>query len=132
MKSYEYNAVCYDGACYCIDCIPKGVQLSDCFPVFADSEWDSYPVCDVCFAEHDYVSLTEYGRKDEARRRKENFRHALIYFCADYHSGQWSRGYRILCRALRAIGYPRPLDRALNEEGKEFYRELEKKYKGAI
>ena len=22
----------------------------------------------------------------------------LAVFCMDYHSGQWSRGYRILCR----------------------------------
>lgn len=24
---------------------------------------------------------------------------AIYTFCAHYHSGQWSRGYRILCRA---------------------------------
>lgn len=23
---------------------------------------------------------------------------ALAVFCMDYHSGQWSRGYRLLCR----------------------------------
>jgi hypothetical protein len=29
---------------------------------------------------------------------------ALYQFCARYHSGQWSRGYRILSR-LHKIGY---------------------------
>ena len=27
---------------------------------------------------------------------------ALYTFCAHYHSGQWSRGYRLLCMAERA------------------------------
>ena len=29
--------------------------------------------------------------------RKENY-WELAVFCMDYHSGQWSRGYRLLCR----------------------------------
>jgi hypothetical protein len=39
---------------------------------------------------------------------------ATIYqFCADYHSGQWSRGYRLLCiigKKLRKRGIARPID----------------------
>jgi hypothetical protein len=32
--------------------------------------------------------------------RKEDY-FTLAIFCAHYHSGQWSRGYRLLCK-LRA------------------------------
>lgn len=128
MKSYDYDAVAYDGAIYCTGCLPGEAPADEVMPIFADSETDSYPVCDVCGTEHDYMSLTAYGRAEYARRRKENFRHALIHFCADYHSGQWSRGYRILCRALRLIGDRRSLDRALNDEGRGFYWALEQKF----
>ena len=59
MKSYDYEAVTYDGAVYCIGCLPKGIDIEgeDVMPVFADSEWDSMPVCTICFKEHDYVNL---------------------------------------------------------------------------
>jgi len=29
-------------------------------------------------------------------RREDRFE--LAQFCMDYHSGQWSRGYRLLCK----------------------------------
>jgi hypothetical protein len=38
---------------------------------------------------------------------------AVYAFGARWHSGQWSQGYRMMCRAgekLRRIGIPRPLD----------------------
>lgn len=28
---------------------------------------------------------------------------AIYQFCADYHSGQWSRGYRLLCATDKAL-----------------------------
>ena len=61
MKSWEYNCVEYEGEIYCINCLPDGVdaQSGNVNPVFACSEWDSYPVCAVCGMEHDYVILLE-------------------------------------------------------------------------
>lgn len=59
MKSYDYDAIVVDGEVYCVDCRPKSVRLDDpaVQPIFADSEWDSYPVCCECGTEHDYVTL---------------------------------------------------------------------------
>jgi hypothetical protein len=28
---------------------------------------------------------------------------ALTWLCADYHSGQWSRGYRLMCKCQAAL-----------------------------
>jgi len=33
----------------------------------------------------------------------ENLTGAIYTFCAHYHSGQWSRGYRLLCTADAAF-----------------------------
>jgi hypothetical protein len=63
MKSYEYDAVVHDCAIYCVQCVPAGVKVEDCHPIFADSEWDHYPMCDHCHAEHDYVGLTTDGQR---------------------------------------------------------------------
>jgi hypothetical protein len=51
---------------------------------------------------------------------------ALYYFCEDYHSGQWSRGYRILCRVSR-IFKPGILH-SMSEEAEPIYHELVAKY----
>lgn len=63
MKAYDYEAVTYDGDVYCLGCLPAGVTdgTDGVSPIFADSEWDDYPVCTACGAVHDYVSLTDYG-----------------------------------------------------------------------
>ena len=59
---------------------------------------------------------------------------ALYTFCTDYHSGQWSRGYRLLCRLGKRLklspmwmGYE-----SLEEDEKEIYDELERKYANSI
>ena len=57
MKSYDYEAMTYDADIYCVECLPEGVTAKDAYPIFADSEWDSVPVCCVCGTEHDYVSI---------------------------------------------------------------------------
>lgn len=64
MKSYDYNAVTYDGACYCTECLPEGVDVEneEVSPIFAGSEWDYYPVCDKCGEVHEYVGLTTDGQ----------------------------------------------------------------------
>lgn len=68
MKSYDYEAVAYDGAIYCVDCLPEGIDVDsdedEVSPLFADSEHETTPVCDKCKHVHDYVSII-YGGKDE-------------------------------------------------------------------
>lgn len=53
---------------------------------------------------------------------------AIYLFCADYHSGQWSRGYRILSR-IETRYRPRNLDLLREEETvKCIYDQLVKNY----
>lgn len=56
-------------------------------------------------------------------------RFILAVFCMDYHSGQWSRGYRILCR-LKPENFSSSLCTELRET--DLYRYLEKKYADKI
>lgn len=56
--------------------------------------------------------------------RKENY-FELAVFCMDYHSGQWSRGYRILSK-LRAENFSSALCDELRET--EVYAHLVGKY----
>lgn len=52
--------------------------------------------------------------------------YALYRLGADYHSGQWSQGYRIMCKAgerLRRLGILRPLDQ-ISLTRPEFRREV--------
>ena len=59
MKSYEFEAVTYKGEVYCTECLPADVLETDpeCYPIFGNAEWDSAPVCTVCGAVHDYVTI---------------------------------------------------------------------------
>jgi len=57
MKSWDYEAVVYDGDIYCVECLPKGVSVEDAYPIFADSEWEIAPVCCSCGYVHDYVNI---------------------------------------------------------------------------
>lgn len=69
MKSYDFEAVVYDGAVYCADpdCLPEGVNIEDedVSPIFADAEVDCAPVCENCGTEHDYMSV-RYRRISES------------------------------------------------------------------
>jgi len=56
MKSDFYAAYVFEGRTYCTDCLPPGSE-PEATPIFADAEFDSYPVCDVCGEQHDYVRL---------------------------------------------------------------------------
>lgn len=91
MKSYDYEACAYDGAIYCIACLPEGVTTEDADPIFAGSEWDAYPVCDHCGGVHDYVSLTTEGVRNELRRQSIEFFHqsASDFLTAD--DGSWNQ-----------------------------------------
>ena len=61
MKSYDFEAVTYDGDVYCKFCLPNGVNIDDeeVSPIFADSEWDAFPVCYICGEVHEYVDIIE-------------------------------------------------------------------------
>ena len=67
MKSYDFEAIAYEGECYCVDCLPNGVSVNDedVYPIFADSEWDDYPVCAVCGTVHDYVGLISKDKEKQ-------------------------------------------------------------------
>jgi hypothetical protein len=67
MKSFDYEAVVYEDEVYCVGCLPEGVGVDDegVSPIFADSEWDYYPICTVCCEPHKYMNLTAEGRKFE-------------------------------------------------------------------
>lgn len=60
---------------------------------------------------------------------------ALWLLCTRYHSGQWSRGYRILSRLVKA-GYHPSLslqsNRFESEEQRSIYRALWKSYRGKV
>lgn len=59
MKSYDFDAVTFDCDVWCVGCLPPGVKTDnpDVCPIFADSEWEYVPVCNVCGMEHDYVTV---------------------------------------------------------------------------
>lgn len=53
----------------------------------------------------------------------------LAVFCMDYHSGQWSRGYRLLCR-LNPTNFSSALCDEMRET--EVYAALVEKYGNKI
>lgn len=53
----------------------------------------------------------------------------LAVFCMDYHSGQWSRGYRLLCM-LGARNFSSKLCEKLRKT--ELYKHLEQNYSDKI
>lgn len=59
MKSFEFDAVVYDGVELCVECLPEGVDVSDesVSPIFADSTVDHPVICGKCHAEHDYMNV---------------------------------------------------------------------------
>lgn len=67
MHAFDYEAVVYEGEIYCTGCLPEGVSVEsdEVSPIFADSEWDYYPICSVCGETHTYMNLTAEGRKFE-------------------------------------------------------------------
>ena len=62
MKSFDFCAVTYGSEVYCVECLPDGVTADseEVSPIFADSEWDCFPVCDACGEVHGYVNKVEY------------------------------------------------------------------------
>lgn len=65
MKSYDFEAVVYDGAVYCLGCFDGDTDDEEVSPILADSEWNSYPACTICGDVQDYVGLTSDGLRYE-------------------------------------------------------------------
>lgn len=57
MKSYDFYAVVWQGNVYCNECLPSGAAAEEVSPIFADSEWDYAPCCEVCGEIHDYITI---------------------------------------------------------------------------
>ena len=60
---------------------------------------------------------------------------ALSHFLNNYHSGQWSKGYRYLClslKALRKMGIDHPIDIRLNDKQYDLYNYLIDKYQNEV
>ena len=59
MKTYDYDAVIYDGEVFCVECLPHNVNCKDdvISPIFAGEEWQYRPVCCECGEEHDYMII---------------------------------------------------------------------------
>ncbi len=57
MKSYDYYGYTFEADAYCLGCLPVSFNEEGVMPIFADSEWDYYPVCSICGKELDYVQL---------------------------------------------------------------------------
>jgi hypothetical protein len=95
MHSFDFEAVTYDGAVYCVGCLPKGVSVDDedVMPIFADSEWDHKPVCDHCHEAHDYMNVRwPYDKVPDPMRHSALLRHVEIKGteCRLY---TWDAGY---------------------------------------
>lgn len=56
-------------------------------------------------------------------------RFILAVFCMDWHGGQWSRGYRILCR-LKPRNFSSELCQELRQT--KLYKYLVKNYGGTV
>ena len=54
----------------------------------------------------------------------------LAQFCMDYHSGQWSRGYRLLCRLGERRNWSSELSAELRDT--EAYEWLVANYAGRV
>ena len=65
--SKDYNAVIFNGGVYCVECFNREFHFPaghiDFHPISPDSEWDAYPICDICHKMHDYVTLTDDGKR---------------------------------------------------------------------
>lgn len=64
MNAFSFYAVAFDCEVRCIDCLPDRVSVDDEYvhPIFANSEWDYVPICDVCGCVHDYVIVLRHEK----------------------------------------------------------------------
>lgn len=61
--------------------------------------------------------------------------HTIMHLCHDYHGGQWSRGYRLLCRIdfwFNRRGHAGMLDVPLNRQQLRLYDVLASQYRKGL
>lgn len=73
MNAFDYDAVIYDGDVYCISCLPETVSEDEYEPIFADSEWQEYPVCCECEETHFYVKILPFIRQILVSKSKKEY-----------------------------------------------------------
>ena len=64
------------------------------------------------------------------RKLSKEYYFELAQFCMDYHSGQWSRGYRLLCRLGPRSNWTSTLSEELRDS--EAYQWLVTNYAGKV
>ena len=79
MKAYDYRGyTTKNGGVICTDCTGKLTQDEEeakgFHPIFADSEWDGYPHCDMCGQILDYTGLTQEGERYEKKAGRKHGR----------------------------------------------------------
>lgn len=135
MKAYDFDAITFEGDVYCNGCFPGDTSNTDCSPVFADSEWDSYPTCCICGYQHDYVSLTVDGLHSLASQTTPYYDRfdiveAHYVYLSDYHSGMTSPEYKRLSKLSRYFNPRYSLSgfESLNQNAQAIYEALVKKH----
>lgn len=73
MNAFDYDAVVYDGDAYCLSCLPETVSEDEYEPIFADSEWQEYPVCCECQEIHFYVKILPFMRQILVSKTKKEY-----------------------------------------------------------
>jgi len=70
MKSYDFDFMTGNSSIYCGDCIrEKKIPIDSLLPIFADSEWDYYPVCDICGAVDENIVFLRKDVNEEDKPR---------------------------------------------------------------
>lgn len=60
VKSYQVVGWTIEGSVLCPNCVVDDMLDEDqTMPIFADSEWQGQPVCDVCHEPIEYVTVLE-------------------------------------------------------------------------
>lgn len=83
MKAWNYEGyTTQNGGVICTNCTGKlsedEEEKKGFHPIFANSEWDYYPTCDMCNRQLDYVNLTSEGRKYEKKQGRRRARRITV------------------------------------------------------
>lgn len=86
MKSYDVVGWVLDGEAYCPAHKPADLPDEQAYPIFADSEWDYYPVCGECRERIEDVSLTSDGAKYEHESAIDHKLDCPVPYCVECRS----------------------------------------------
>lgn len=61
MRTCDFDAVYFEGECYCNECLPDNMDTNEeeVSPIFAESSCSTYPVCIKCGYVHTYMDLDD-------------------------------------------------------------------------